>query len=279
MIIHQNYKNKTNTDKMPEKKEIKLGPAGIGGFKDAPAYLEEYSRLGISCAEIPFTYGVWLDNKQAEEIGNAAKKYNIQLSIHAPYYINLNSDEKAKVEASEKRILDCCERAHHLGAKYVVFHAAFYGKKSPKQVYDVVKKRILEMQKVIKKNNWQVFLAPETTGKPSQFGTLKELLLLVKETGCFFTIDFAHIEAREGKENYKAVLEILKKAHIENIHCHFSGIEYGEKGEKRHVVTELDKLKRLLSLLKKSKLEATFINESPSPVEDSLKAIKVLKSL
>jgi deoxyribonuclease IV len=268
-----------NPEKEIKMSEIRLGPAGIGGFHDAPAYLEEYSHLGISCAEIPFTYGVWLDNKQAEEIGKIAEKFNIQLSIHAPYYINLDSQEKAKVEASMKRILDSCEKAHFLKAKYVVFHAAFYGKKDPKEVYNIVKKHILEMQKIIKKNNWQVSLAPETTGKPSQFGTLKELLLLRKETGCFFCIDFAHLEARNGKENYKEVLEELKKNKIEKIHCHFSGIEYGEKGEKRHVVTEPDKLKRLLSLLKKSQIEATFINESPSPVEDSLKALKILKSL
>lgn len=272
-------KEKTKKEEK-EKNIVKLGPAGIGGFHEAPSYLEEYSHLGISCAEIPFTYGVWLDNKQAEEIGKIAEKQGIQISIHAPYYINLNSEEKVKIEASEKRILDCCERAHYLKAKYVVFHAAFYGKKNQKEVYNVVKKHILDMQKIIKKNNWhQVMLAPETTGKPSQFGTLKELLLLSKETGCFFTIDFAHLEARNGKENYKEVMDELKKAKIKKIHCHFSGIEYGEKGEKRHVVTGPDKLKRLLNLIKKSKIEASIINESPSPVEDSLKAIKILKSL
>jgi deoxyribonuclease-4 len=264
---------------MQKEEKIKLGPAGIGGFKEAPAYLEEFSKLGISCAEIPFTYGIWLDNKQAEEIGKIAEKFKVQLSIHAPYYINLDSNDETKVKASMKRILDSCERAHYLKAKYVVFHAAFYGKDSPEKVYEVVKKRILEMQRIIKKNSWNVSLAPETTGKKSQFGTLKELLLLSKETGCFFTTDFAHLEAREGKENYLEVIKELQKNKIKTIHCHFSGIEYNEKGEKRHVTTEPDKIKKLLTLLKKSKIEATIINESHNPVEDTLKSIKILKSL
>lgn len=264
---------------MPEEK-IKFGPAGIGGFKEAPDYLELYSQKGISCAEIPFTYGIWLDNKQCEELKKINEKFKIQLSIHAPYYINLNSDEPVKVKASEKRILDCCERTFHLGAKNVVFHPAFYGKKTPEEVFQVVKTSILKMQKVIKKNNWyQVALCPETTGKQSQFGSLKELLQLARETGCSFCIDFAHLEARNGKENYSEVIKELQKNDIKKIHCHFSGIEYGLKGEKRHVTTEPDKLKRLLTLLRKSELEASIINESPSPVEDSLKAIKILKSI
>jgi deoxyribonuclease IV len=259
--------------------QIKFGPAGIGGFKEASSRLEMYNKLGIRCAEIPFTYQVWLTNYQSEVLAESIKKYDIAISIHAPYYINLNSQNKKKTEASIKRILLCCERAHYLQARYVVFHAAFYGGKSAEQVYEIVKSKILEMQQVISKNNWHVKLAPETTGKISQFGSLSELLRLHKETGCFLCIDFAHLRARQGKIDYQDVFKKIKEAKLDNLHCHFSGIEFGDKGELRHLVTEEKDLHDLLEHLKKSGLSANIINESPSPVEDSIKGIKILKSL
>jgi len=258
--------------------EIRLGPAGIGGFKDAPKVLEAYHKAGIRCAEIPFTYQVWLTNSQAEVLYESAKKFDIQLSIHAPYYINLNSQNKEKIDASIRRILLCCERAHYLHAKYVVFHAAYYGIKSPEETYQIVKEKIVHMQEAIKRNKWAVKLAPETTGKKSQFGSIDELLRLIRETGCFMCIDFAHLKARQGKINYPEIFQKIKGSHLNNLHCHFSGIEYGDKGELKHLVTPESNLKELLKNLKNSGLNANIINESPAPVEDSLKGLKILNS-
>ena len=259
--------------------EIKIGPAGIGGSKEAPEILPQYGNAGIGCAEIPFTYQIWMKKEDAIEIREAAHKSNIQLSIHAPYYINLNSDDPKKVKASMQRILNCCEMGNYLGVNYIVFHAAYYGKTDKKKVFQIVKKRIKEMQTIIKKNTWQVKLAPETTGKKSQFGSIDELLLLVKETGCFLCIDFAHLEARDGKINYDSLFKKIKKAKLGRLHCHFSGIVYGEKGEKKHIPTPKEKWTKLLKALKKYKIEANIINESPIPVEDALSGIKILKKL
>ncbi len=260
-----------------KKKEVRFGPAGIGGVKQAPKNLEQYNKQGIKAAEIPFTYQVWMNNSQAKEIGKIAKRFDIMLSIHAPYYINLASDDKAKIEASKKRILNCCEKGHYLNAKYVVFHAAFYGKHSHEQCYEIVKKQIMEMQQVIKKKNWKIQLAPETTGKASQFGSLDELLRLVKEIKCYFCIDFAHMLAREQHIDYKEVFEKIKK--FPHVHAHFSGIEYTSKGERRHIITSESKLKELLGWIKRYNLSITIINESPKPLQDSIKGKKVWESL
>jgi len=259
--------------------QIQFGPAGIGGFKETEEFLERYSKMGIRCAEIPFTYKIWLDNEQSKKVGEWAKKFNIILSIHAPYYINLTSENPKIIQESMQRILDTCERASYLQAKYVVFHAAYYGKQDKKKVFQIVKKRILEMQKVIQKNKWQVQLAPETTGKESQFGSLDELLKLVKETKCFLCLDFAHMEARVQKNNLKEIFEKIKKAKLSRLHCHFSGIEYGEKGERKHIITPEKKLLELLKYFKKYKIEANLINESPDPISDTLKGIKIWKKL
>lgn len=259
---------------------IRFGPAGIGGMKQSPMVLEQYNKLGIRAAEIPFTYQVWMNNSQATEIGKLAKKFDVALSIHAPYYINLASKEKKKIEASKKRILDCCERAHYLGARYVVFHVAYYNDYSKEQCYEIVKKQVQDMQKTIKQKKWQTNLAPETTGKASQFGDLDELLKLHKETGCFLCIDFAHLKARyAGKINYIDVFEKLRKEKVTELHCHFSGIEFTSKGERRHILTSDKNWLEILPLLKKYGFSATIINESPMPLQDALKGKRIWEKL
>jgi len=254
---------------------IKFGPAGLGGVKEAVANLERFASLGLKACEIAFTYGVYIkEGKEAEEIRDAAKKLGIELSIHAPYWINLNSKESKKVEQSKKRILDCCKIGSLLGVSYVVFHPGYYGKDNKGDTYEKIKKEILEMQKEIKKQGWKVKLAPETTGKINVFGSIDEILNLVRETKCFFTVDFAHLWARnQGKISYKEIYEKFKS--FKELHVHFSGIEFGAKGERSHKITPESELKKLLSILPKNK-NIVIINESPDPVGDSVKGLKIL---
>jgi len=254
---------------------IRVGPTGIGGTAEAEDNLKEYKKFGFRAAEVLFTYGVYIkSNKDAKRIGNTAKRLGIMLSVHAPYYVNLASYDKKKIQASEKRILSCCEKAHYLGVKYVVFHAAFYGKRSGEETYEMVKKAIIEMQKIIKSKKWNVKLAPETTGKRSQFGSLDELLKLRKETGCYLCVDFAHLLARDGKINYDLVFKKLRN--LKHIHAHFSGIEFTAKGERRHLLTPIARIKELIKYIKKYKVDITIINESPDSVGDSVKTLKLI---
>jgi len=127
---------------------IKFGPAGLGPVKTAVERLEEYHKIGFEACEIAFTYGIYIHNeKDAENIGKAAKKFNINLSIHAPYWINLNSKEKIKIEESKKRILDCCKIGEVLGADVVVIHAGYYGKMKKDETYENIKNAILDIHK------------------------------------------------------------------------------------------------------------------------------------
>jgi deoxyribonuclease-4 len=251
---------------------IRFGPAGIGGVKDAPFVLSNYKEFKIKAAEIPFTYQIWIKNKNTgSKIGRLAKKAGVDLSIHAPYWINLNSKEKEKIEKSKKRILRCCEVASWIKAKKVIFHCGYYGGMDKEESFQNIKQRVLEMLQEIKKNNWNVKLCPETTGKLNVFGSIEEISRLVKETKCSFCIDLAHVLAR-----YKTYdIDLLKnKFPQKQWHCHFSGIEYGEKGEKRHIRTSVKEIKRILKVLPKDK-DITIINESPSPVEDSILSIRL----
>jgi deoxyribonuclease-4 len=254
---------------------IKIGPAGSGGLGNLKG-IHRVARMKLDCMEVEFTYGVRMSMADARAVGALAKGKGVALSVHAPYYINLASDEKEKIVASKKRILDSCERADALGARNVVFHAGFYQKKTGAQTYRLIKKEILEIQQKIIKNRWKVKLCPEITGKPSQFGSLEELLKLMKDTGCGICVDFAHLYARQqGEIDYTKILKKLPKS----FHAHFSGIAYGEKGERKHQKTTKKFFEPLAEALIKSHVNVTLINESPQPHKDAAMMKRVVTAL
>ena len=254
---------------------IIFGPAGLGSVKKATETLQDYHKKGIRACEIAFTYGVYIKNKEeALLIGKKALDLGISLSIHAPFYVNLNSEDKTKVEATKKRILDCCEIGELMGVKNVVFHPGYYGKDREKS-YTTIKEGIIDLMKNIKKNNWKIKLAPETMGKINVFGSIEEVSNLVKETGCSFCIDFAHILARDKKVDYSKVENLFSS---KDWHVHFSGIVYGEKGERHHIKTGKNEWKELLKNLPKEK-NIIIINESPEMIEDCLEGMEIYKKL
>ncbi len=258
--------------------KIRFGPGGLGPAKYAIENLKRFHKQGLRACEIEFTHGIYIKEEQCKEIWKAAKKLDIKLSIHSQYWINLNSKDKKKIEASKKRILDCCKIGELLGAYQVVFHPGYYGKKSKEESYETIKNAILEIQKKIKKQGWKIKLSAETTGKINVFGSVEEILNLVGETSCDFTIDFAHLFARnQGKLSYEYFIEKLKL--FKKLHCHFSGIEFGEKGEKRHKLTKEKYWRELLEALKKTNHELVIINESPDPVGDAVLGLRVWESL
>lgn len=251
---------------------VKFGPAGLGPTKTAQKILEEYKSLGLEACEIAFTYSIYIKEIDAPIIGRKAKDLGISLSIHAPYFVNLNSQEKEKRETTKKRILECCKIGHLLGAKTVVFHPGYYSK-DKNQTYLTIKEGILEILHEIKKNRWNIKIAPETMGKVNVFGSAEEISKLSQETGCSFCIDFAHILAREKNVDYKKIISLFPQ---KEWHVHFSGIEYGEKGEKNHVSTSKEIWLNLLRNLPRDK-EITIINESPTMLQDSVEGLKIYK--
>jgi len=255
---------------------IKFGPAGLGPSNSAEKVLESYHKLGLKTCEIAFTYSVYIKPDDAVRIGKKAKELGIDLSIHAPYFVNLNSDEKEKREASKKRILGCCEIGELLGAKIVVFHPGYYSDKGKtnedrERSYEVIREGVEDMMKVIKQNGWKIKIAPETMGKVNVFGSLEEISRLVKDTNCSFCIDFAHVLARYKKVDYALIEKLFP---YKEWHCHFSGIEYNEKGERNHISTGRDNWKELMEHLPKDK-EIWIVNESPTMVEDSVLGMKI----
>lgn len=263
---------------------IKIGPSGLGGISESEEVLKEFDKLNFGICEVAFTHSIYMNKEQGEKVGKFAKENHIELSIHAPYFVNLNSEEKPKVHASMQRILKCCEIGHSLGAKSIVFHPGYYGKefqkaKTPEEkkkveeeTFQNIKKRILEMNEIIKEKKWGVELCPETMGKINVFGSVEEISRLVKETGCSFCIDFAHILAREKKVDYEKIKRLFPQ---KEWHCHFSGIEYTEKGERNHINLKKEQWKELFDNLPKDKNMA-IVCESPDRIGDCVEGLKIL---
>jgi deoxyribonuclease-4 len=257
--------------------QILLGPAGspIGNTLDGIA---EVKRLGLQAMEVQFSHGIGMGLELARRVGNEQKRLGIKLSVHAPYYINLASEDKKKTAASVKRIMDSCKLAHLMNASPVIFHPAYFGKRNREDVYDIVKNKILEIKNVIKKNRWDTSIGLETTGKHSAFGSLEETLDMARKTKSDFCVDFAHLYARNnGKIDYSEILNKIKTKHL---HVHFSNIKYSAKGELSHLVLDHSPdFKPLAQELMKRKQSATIICESPITWKDSLKMKKIFETL
>lgn len=254
--------------------KIRFGPAGLGSVSEAASALEDLSKDGLGACEVEFVRQVYMKKEDAIKIGKKARELGIILSIHAPYYVNLNSRESEKVNASKERILKCCEIGNCLGARKIVFHPGYYGDFSEEETFQNIKNRIAEMLKVIKEKEWDVELCPETMGKINVFGSIEDISRLSEETGCSFCIDFAHILARYKEDKFKDVEKLFPQR---SWHCHFSGIEYGDKGEKKHKKTEKKEWENLFNFLRNLNKDIVIINESPDTFEDSVIGLEIWK--
>jgi len=238
--------------------------------------------LGLDAMELEFVRGVNLKPELAKKIKYVAKKHDVLLTAHAPYYINLNASEKAKVEASKRRIIQSAERLYDAGGWSVVFHAGYYLKQDPVKVYNRIRDALKEIERELMDRGIKVWLRPELTGKPTQFGDLKEIVKLSEELETVLpTIDFAHAHARNrGKcnsaEEWREMLAFMEdrlgREALDSMHIHMSGIEYTEKGEKRHLpLRESDmRWQDLLRVLKEFRVKGVVISESPNIEEDAI---------
>lgn len=244
--------------------------------------IEQVRKLGLGAMELEFVRSINISAEKAVEVKAAAEKNGINLTCHGQYYINLSSLEKQKIEESKERILKAARIAWKAGAKSLTFHAGYYMGQNPEEVFSIIKKGMAEIIKILKLENNQIWLRPETTGKPSQWGTLPEIVKLSQEMDQVLPcVDFSHLHARSvGKNNtneeFKEILAYLEKQLgrrvLDNMHIHISGIEYGEKGERWHLNLNQSDLRypELLKALKEFKVKGIVISESPDIEGDAL---------
>jgi deoxyribonuclease-4 len=269
-------------------KEIKFAASGnpLNFFKsefrkDKFGVLEWSRKIGLNAQERQMTYGAKMKEEDAVKFGELAKKFDITLSVHGPYYVVLTSEKSKVGENSIKELIKTTKLAKLMGAKRVVFHPGF-GKN-----VDLVIKRIKTIEKDKPK---EVKICPETMGKISQLGSLNEVITICENTECIPCIDFAHMYARnKGHPNTtpefrEILIEIEKRLGgkiLNELHCHFYPIEYGEKVHR--AVTEKNvfpKFRDFAPLIKEFNMIPFLVSESKNSQDlGALEMKKIMSEL
>lgn len=275
---------------------VRFGPAGNpldfkGPTVEAPIYVKEE---GLDAYEYQAVRGVRIKEDVAKELGKNAKENDVYVSLHGPYYINLASDKKDTFRKSKERLLESMRAAVWMGAKKVVFHPGYYGEKSPEEALKMCVEALKEVVELAKCEGIRgVFLAPETTGKLSQLGSLNEILAMCEEVELVYpTIDWAHIHAREqglikGKKDYEKILSEIDKRLgsdvLKDLHCHFTKVEFTEKGEKTHrLLSEKEfgpPFEPLAEIIVEWNLKPVIISESPTLDRDAINMKKIYERI
>ena len=231
---------------------IKFGPSGnsesfIAEKHKSTAEAATWCKArGLDWYEYSFGRGVNLGDEKAKEIGEAFKSCGIGLSAHAPYFINLASEDDEKANNSFNYILDSARACRIMQGKRVVFHPASQGKLTREKAISLTADRMKVLRDLILKNSFDdMKFCPETMGKLGQIGTIEEITEFCKSADFFVpTVDFGHVNAREQGSlktvaDYKSRLEYmigeLGYEKMKNFHVHFSKIQYSAKGEIRHL--------------------------------------------
>lgn len=273
--------------------DLRFSSAGIPlstPMKNTINGIEHVRNLGLGGMEFEFVHSVNLKHEMAINAGTIAEKKDVVLTAHGSYYINLNSTNPQTIIDSKKRIIDAAIAARLAGAFSVTFHPAFYLKDEKSAVYNKIKSELISVVQELREMGNDITISPETTGKGTQFGELKELVNLSSEIeGVRPCIDFAHLHARSGKmnslEEFRGILSLVEdklgREALDKMHMHVAGIAYGDKGEKHHLILDESDLKyrELLMALKEFKVKGSLVCESPNIEVDALLLKKTYNDL
>jgi len=253
---------------------------GKGSYPEAFSILRDMKLDGM---ELEFVHGVRMKEEHRAFVRNLSNDFII--TAHGPFYINLNSKEQEKIDASVQRILDTASVAYQAGAYSITYHAAFYMGGDKDEVFKQVSNQTKRIVEVLDKEKIKIWIRPETTGKATQWGDIDEIIKLSKDYEMFLPcVDFSHLHARSGGEfnTYDEFSKIFEKIGTEigqyaldNFHGHLAGIEYTAKGEKQHLNLKDSDMnyKDLLKALKNFGVKGAIVCESPN-IEDDCKLLK-----
>lgn len=278
-----------------------FGPSGNSdifyeqGYKSSLEAPEWLKNMGLDAYEYPCGRGIRINNAMAEKLGKVAKENGITMSVHAPYFINLASEDPQAIEKSFQYIIDTCKVAEHMGAKRAVLHCGSLGKAARRTAFDNIKNNLDKIVKVLKEEGSTVSLCPETLGKKNQMGTLEEILeLCLLDESLIPTLDFGHLHALDAgalqkKSDYVKVFDrlfaVLGEERAKNIHIHYSRVEFTEKGgEKKHWsyddIQYGPEFEPLAECLIEYGVSATIISEARGTMaEDALKVKKIYERI
>ena len=247
--------------------------------------VQRLSELGLDAFEIGWVQSVRVKVETCQLIKETAAAANVAISVHAPYFINLNAT-KEEWPKSRKRLMDAAYYGNLAGATDIIFHPGTYFGRPPEQVLEVAIPRLQGCVDELRTGGNPAVLRPETMGKSAQLVTLSDALQMAKQIeGVLPCVDFAHLHARAGDGSvnsypeWVALLNQYKKAlgarSMKRMHIHLAGIQYGPKGERNHLMlaeSDFD-LKGLMKALREFGCRGRILCESPV-MEDDARAIK-----
>ncbi len=234
---------------------IKFGPSGAPirfydeGFSSTEQMPKWLKENGLDCFEYSFGRGVNLSSQKAQSIGKAFLEEGVEISVHAPYFINLATPDEQKCINSFGYITDSAIKGKMMGANRLVFHPASQGKEERAVAFSRTLDRIKILADIIYEGGLEdIKFCPETMGKIAQIGTLEEVVEFCKVAPFYYPcVDFGHLNAREQGSLKTAsdyisrieyMIEHLGFEKVNNMHVHFSKIQYTAKGELKHLTFE-----------------------------------------
>ncbi|HKY85079.1 MAG TPA: TIM barrel protein [Anaerolineales bacterium] len=244
--------------------------------------VQHMAHLGLMALELGWVQSVRVTESTCDQIRQAAAAMGVSLSVHAPYYINLNAG-RAEWPKARRRLMDAAHYGNLAGATEIVFHPGSYFEASPEVVLKKALPRLQACLQDLRRAGNPVRLRPETMGKSAMLGSLEDVVTMSQEVeGVEPCLDFAHLHARPGDGSMNSYEEWLKALQtyqqrlgadsLRRLHIHLSGIEYGPKGERKHlrlVDSDLD-LAPLLRALNDLGCGGRVLCESPVMEEDAL---------
>ncbi len=264
-------------------------PKKPGGSVGAVQRLAE---LGLGALELAWVQSIRVGEEACQAIRLAATESGVLVSVHAPYYINLNAS-KEEWPRSRKRLMDAAHFGHLAGATDIVFHPGSYFGRPRDHVLETAIRRLRRCVDELRAHDNPVVLRPETMGKGAMIGSLEDVMLMTQEIeGVEPCLDFSHLHARAGDGSLNShaewigLLKTYRKAlgarALRRLHCHLSGIEYSAKGERNHVQfheSDLD-LHGLLQALRDAGCSGRILCESQPDLEgDALVMQRAWQSL
>lgn len=280
---------------------IKFGPSGNSlrfydeGHKstvEAPKWCAEQ---GLNVYEYSFGRGINISDSKAHEIAAEGQKYGVELTVHAPYYINFANPSDEMAEKSYGYVLRSAEKVREFGGNRVVFHPSTVGKMTRHDAVALTQKRLqILAEKIVACGMTDIWFCPETMGKINQIGDVAEVVEFCKIADFFLpTVDFGHINARtqgslKTEEDFEQLILTVENGlgrdRADKMHVHFSKIEYSAGGEVRHL-TFADNIfgpefLPLAKVLRKHNLHPTIICESDgTQADDALEMKRIYESI
>lgn len=260
---------------------IRIGQAGIPlsckgrTNKDGLVYTKEI--LDLNAMEVQFVRGLYvMDDEEAFFMKEYSQENDVELHVHAPYYINLAGDEEIKL--SIEKVMSSTHLANKMGAKTVVIHPGFYGEKSDSETLKLIVKNTQTLSDLMTEESLDVKLGLETMGKQKVFGSLDEIVKVCQQVpGVLPVIDIGHIHARgngclQEQKDFEEIFDKLSVLDLDHYLIHVTGVLYENGNEQYHLPVKKGDMPigPFIDTILDHNYNVTLISESPLLEHDAV---------